>query len=96
MYVRALREMQERVRTRRYVVTLHAVEEMDDDGLTVFDLEQVVLTGGIVERQKDRTSDGWKYLVTGDTINGQSATVVARIGVTGLLVILTIFREGEE
>jgi len=33
-----------------YVVTLHADEEMDEDGLSVFDLENAVLTGLFVLR----------------------------------------------
>lgn len=96
MHDRILYEMRQRIRFRRYVVTLHAVEEMDDDSLTVFDLENIVLTGHVVERQKDRISEEWKYLVFGDTINAQKATVVARLGVSGQLVILTVFREGED
>ena len=34
MYDRILKQIQEKVRTRQYVMTLHAEEEMDDDGLT--------------------------------------------------------------
>jgi len=34
-------------------MTLHAVEEMEDDRLTVLDVEHAILTGKIVERQPD-------------------------------------------
>jgi hypothetical protein len=30
--------MQEKIRTRQYVMTLHAEEEMDDDELSIFDI----------------------------------------------------------
>jgi hypothetical protein len=66
---------------------------MVDDGLTVFDLEAIILTGIVAERQRDRTTGDWKYLVLGQTVNGQRATVVARPGETGKLVIVTVFRE---
>jgi len=38
---------------------------MDDDGLSVFDLESVVLTGDIVERQRDRETREQKYVIRG-------------------------------
>ena len=34
MYDRILKQIQEKVRTRQYVMTLHAEEEMNDDELT--------------------------------------------------------------
>lgn len=50
MYDRILRRIQEKVRTRQYVMTLHAEEEMDDDGLSIFDVESALMTGEIIER----------------------------------------------
>ncbi len=35
MYERVLRQMREKIRTRQYVMTLHAEEEMSDDALTI-------------------------------------------------------------
>lgn len=56
MFERILTKMRDSVRTRRYVMTLHAEEEMDQEELSIFDVESVILTGRIVERQKDRES----------------------------------------
>jgi hypothetical protein len=42
------------IRNRQYIMTLHVEEEMNDDDLTIFDIERVVLTGTIIERQKDQ------------------------------------------
>ncbi len=50
MFESVLKEIREKVRTR----TLHAEEEMNDDGLAIFDVEHCLLTGEIIERQKDR------------------------------------------
>ncbi len=65
MDTRILNRMREKVRRRQYVMTLHADEEMDDDGLTIFDIENGILTGTIIERQKDRKAKEQKYLVRG-------------------------------
>jgi len=54
MHERILKRMQENIRNRQYIMTLHAEEEMNDDNLSIFDLEHIVLTGKIIERQKDQ------------------------------------------
>ena len=36
----------------------------------IFDVERVVLTGSIIERQKGQDTAEWKYLVKGETIAG--------------------------
>ena len=43
MYSRILKRMREAVRRRHYIVTLHAVEEMDDDDFSIFDVEHCIL-----------------------------------------------------
>ena len=63
--------MRERVRTSRYVVTIHAVEELEADRLDVYDVERCILTGRIVERQKDHGTGEWKYLVAGKSVDDQ-------------------------
>jgi len=84
--------MQARIRTRQYVMTLHAEEEMEDDRLSIFDVERGILTGRIVERQKDAVTAEWKYLVEGETIAGDAVVVVAKLSVTAKLVIITVYR----
>lgn len=93
MYERVLRQMRERIRTRQYVMTLHAEEEMNNDGLTIFDVERVILTGEVTERQDDHATGEWKYLIFGQSIPGHGVSVVAKISVTGKLVIITVYRE---
>ena len=91
MFDRILKRMREKIRARRYVMTLHAEEEMDDDGLSIFDVERGVLTGKIVERQKDHVTEEWKYLIEGQTIAGDPVVVVAKSSITGKLVIITVY-----
>ena len=50
MFDRILKEMRDKIRKREYVMTLHAEEEMNDDCLTIFDVERCILNGKILER----------------------------------------------
>ena len=93
MFDHILKQMREKVRTRQYVMTLHAEEEMNDDGLTIFDVERGILTGEIVERQKDRQAGEWKYVVEGQTLAECGITVVAKFSPTGKLVFITVYLE---
>ena len=65
---------------------------MVDEGLGLLDIENVLLTGRVVERQRDRTTRESKYLVRGEPLAGDGDVVVAvKFGPTGRLVILTIY-----
>ncbi len=92
MYDQILKEMREKVRTRQYIMTLHAEDEMEDDGLSIFDVESVILTGEIVERQKDQQPNQWKYVLTGSCLSGEVACIIGRLSIAGKLVIITVFR----
>lgn len=72
-------------------MTLHAEEEMDDDGLSIFDVEAGILTGEIIERQRDRDTGEWKYIVQGQTHAGDSVAVVVKLSPIGTLVIITVY-----
>ena len=50
-----------------------------------------ILTGYIVERQRDRETAESKYVVQGKTLTGDDAIIVAKLGPTGKLVILTTY-----
>ena len=91
MFERILERMQKLMRDGQYVVTVHAVEAMEDDELTVFDVERCLLRGSIVERQRDRQRREWKYLVRGQAVDGTAMAVVGKIGRTGRLVVLTVY-----
>ncbi len=93
MHNRVLRKMQEKIRTRQYVMTIHAEEEMNNDGLTIFDVERAVLTGKIIERQKDRHTEEWKYLIAGSAIDERLTIVVGKLSLTDKLVIITVYLE---
>lgn len=93
MYSRILKRIRELVRRHRYVMTTHADEEADEDGINILDIEHVLLTGSIVERQKDRETLEWKYVVYGRTLDGHGVSVVVKFGLIGSLYILTVYEE---
>jgi hypothetical protein len=72
-----LTRMRDKIRARQYVMTLHAEEEMDEDGLSIYDVESVILTGEIIEQQRDRKSRERKYLVRGQTVEREILTTYA-------------------
>lgn len=88
--------MREKIRSLDYVMTLHAEEEMESDDLNIFDIESGILTGGIVERQKDIVTGEWKYLVSGKTLDDSDIIIVVKISPTDKLVIITLYLEDYE
>lgn len=86
--------MREKIRLRQYAMTIHADEEMDEDELTIYDVENAILTGEVVEKQKDRETKETKYLVRGETVSGSEILVaVAKFGMSGTLIIITVYVE---
>ena len=79
------------VRSLNYVISIHAVEELDDDNLTIFDLENIILTGKIIERQRDRKTREGKCVIRGFTLNDRKAETVVKVGSTGRLVVITVY-----
>ena len=80
------------VRSLNYAVSLHASEELDDDNLTIFDLENLILTGEITERQRDRNTREIKIVIRGLTLEGPEAEAVVKLGHSGTLFVITVYR----
>lgn len=79
------------IRTLNYVVSTHAAEELEHDELTILDLENIVLTGQIIARQRDPQTREVKCVIAGITRDGAAAQVVAKVGASGRLVVITIY-----
>ena len=92
MFERILKLMRDKIRKRNYIMSIHADEEMDNDGLSIFDIECVILNGKILERQKDKNTAEWKYKIYGPTISDSEAEVIAKLSPTGKLVIITVYK----
>ncbi len=87
----SITHLRQLIRTLSYVVSTHAADELEDDNLSILDLESIVLTGQIVERQRDRATRETKYVVQGATLDGTAAEVVAKVGHTGRLFVITVY-----
>ena len=86
-----IRHFRHLIRSLNYVVSTHAAEELDDDNLSILDLENIVLTGEVIERQRDAQTGEAKCVVSGITLDGASAEVIVKIGFTGKLVVITVY-----
>lgn len=91
MYPRTLARIRKLVRDGEYLMTMHAVDEMDADDFTAFDVEHGILTASIVERQRDAASGQMKYVLTGRTRDGRGIGIVARLSPPGNVVIITVY-----
>jgi len=86
------RRIRDAVRRRRYELTLHALEEMDEDDLTEIDVRRVLSRGRRVVRMVDDPR-GVRFVVRGPTDRmGCLAEVVCRFLPSGLLRIITAYR----
>jgi hypothetical protein len=91
VFDRILKEMRDKIRKREYVMTIHGEEEMNNDYLTIYDVESCMLTGKTLERQKDKETAEWKYRINGKSISGGEVEVIVKLSPTGKLVIITVY-----
>ena len=79
------------IRSLNYVVSTHAAEELEDDNLSILDLESIILTGQIIERQRDTKTRENKYVIAGATLGGEAAETIVKVGPTGRLIVITVY-----
>lgn len=65
--------------------------ELEDEDLAILDLENILLTGQIDERQKDRQTQETKIVIRGRALDGREAEAVVKVGRTGILFIITVY-----
>jgi hypothetical protein len=76
-------------------MSAHAMEEMDEDLLTILDVEEAVLSGQVVRLEKDDPR-GTKYVVVGIALDQQTPVgVVGRFASTGRYLIITVYEVTE-
>lgn len=78
------------VREKRYQMTDHALEEADDDDLTLDDILNVLLNGELDSTYTDDPR-GTRYVIRGD-VDDDEVEVVCRFRQDGtLLIIVTVY-----
>ena len=86
-----IERIRERVRLRQYDMTVHALEEMAEDGLDIIDMERAVLAGRMVRIERDDPR-GNKYVIEGLASDGVTPVgVVGRLTGSGRYLIITIY-----
>lgn len=93
MFERVLKQLRSLIRKRKYIITIHALDEMGEDDVLVEDIESAILTGEIIERQVDRATKERKYVLCGVDCSGESLNVVLKVGPTGKAIVITVYRE---
>lgn len=72
-------------------MTVHAMEEMADDDLDIFDIEEAILNGKIVRRSK-QDPRGPKYTINGLALDGERFVgVVGRFHGADRFLIITVY-----
>ena len=88
---RVIDRIKRKILLRDYDMTVHAMEEMAEDDLDIFDIEAAVLNGQIVRRHK-KDPRGTKYTIEGLALDGE--TLVGRVGRfhgTERFLIITVY-----
>lgn len=88
---RVIDRIRQKILLRDYDMTVHAMEEMAEDDLDLFDIEEAILNGKVVRRDKhDRR--GPKYTVEGLALDGERLVgVVGRFHGNDRFLIITVY-----
>jgi len=72
-------------------VTVHAFEEMAEDDLDIFDIEEAIRNGRIVRTNK-RDPRGTKYTIQGLALDGLTVVgIVGRFSLSDRFLIITVY-----
>ena len=93
---RVIDRLRAKIRAGQYLVPFRAADELDDDEISILDVESIILTAEIIERQRDPQTRERKYVIEGDTLDGEAACCVVKIGPTGQVVIITAWVEQDD
>ncbi len=85
-----IRRIRQQIIKRDYYISVHAEEEMLDDGLERADVEHAILKGQI---EKKLTEDirGTRYRIEGPSMDGRVIHIVCRFKLSGNLIIITAY-----
>ncbi len=86
-----LHSIQEAILRGEYDVTVHAVEEMAEDGLDIFDIECALMGGDLTKTETDDPR-GTKYTIVGKAVDGRTPVgVIGRFKETDVFLIVTAY-----
>lgn len=86
-----LTRIQAAVAQGEYDVTIHAAEEMAEDGLDIFDVQAAITNGRMAKTEADDPR-GIRYTVVGVTVDARTCVgVVGRFTETGIFLMITVY-----
>ena len=77
MSSRDIERIREKSRLCQYDISAHAMEEMTEDMLTILDVEESVLSGQVIQVEKDDPR-GTKYVVVGTALDQKTSVGVSQ------------------
>jgi hypothetical protein len=87
--------IREKIRFRQYDMSVHAMEEMAEDFLTILDVEEAVFSGKVIRVEKDDPR-GTKYIIVGTALDRQTPVgVVGRFSSNERYLIITVYEVTE-
>ena len=90
-----LERIREKIRLGLYDMSLHAMDEMAEDGLDIIDIECAILKGRIARAERSDPR-GTKYVVEGVAVDGVTPVGIAgRFTSTGQYLIITVYQIAE-
>lgn len=93
--MRVIERIRRAICEQRYRISSHANEEMSKDELEAKDIERVILTGKVA-RKFTRDPRGTRYEVVGSTTDDRRDHVICSFLLSGVLLIITAFAEGDK
>jgi hypothetical protein len=95
MSQRLLKRIQGAIISGEYDFTHHAIDEMAEDGLGIFDIEDAILDGEIINTETDDPR-GPRYTIIGLAEDRKTEVgVVGRFTETGIYLIITVYEVTE-
>lgn len=95
MSKRILRQIRNAIRAGNYDFTHHAIDEMAEEGLSIFDIEHTILTGEITKTEVDDPR-GTRYTIVGLAKDQETEVgVVGRFTETNIYLIITVYEVTE-
>jgi len=86
-----IRRIRQAFRDGRYKYSIHALDEMDEDGLTDADVEQAVMKGGVVATLTEDPR-GSRFVVRGFGLDEETEVeIVCRFLQSSTLRIITVY-----
>jgi len=87
---RNIDDIRDNIRVGKYDMTVHAIEEMAEDGLDILDFEQSILYGQISRIEKDDPR-GTRYVIEGPAIEEQMSVGSVGRFIDDRYLIITVY-----